>query len=295
LTDLRDIRLAQEEQLNTRAPKTKVFPAMIVKVEDSIHPPNRPDYVWVLEQGRKSNVLMVLNLKVAAVERLEVWVIESPLPGGELEIWGLFTDHIDLNNSGGGSLALPLHAQNHIFRDEANPPVDPVMVYEPAIGLLKTITNLSMIVNVLEHRYIYENHLYIFAGETVDLSAYVPSTANRNVVLLIGLDVISNLITVTSGNETLAIMSLDYPDIPEKTIPSSFVVLTSGQTYINSQEGHVIDCRDFLGLTPATLIPPPENEGDILISHNGTEWVRGLPVIDSLGEIVTSNGKIVTT
>ncbi len=294
MTVLRDIKLAQEEQLNTRAPNTIGFPAIIVKVEDSVHPPNRPNYVWVLEQGKKANVLQVLNIKVAAVEGLSCWIRESPLPGGELEVWGLFLDHLDLNMGGAGSFSLPLHSQNHEFRDETEPPIDPVGIYLPALRLLKTVSNLTMTVNVLEHTYTYENNVYNFAGEALDLTSYVPTTAGRKIALLIALDIVSNLIVITSGVETLTIIPTDFPEMQQKTIPSAYVILTAGQTYINSQDGDVLDCRNFLGLTTNQL-PSPEQAGDILISHNGIEWTRGEPVVDSYGEIVTSNGVIVTT
>lgn len=291
---IRDIKLAQKARLDTRAEKSVGFPATIVEVDGDVHPPNRPNYVWVLEQNKKSNVLMVLNIKVASVEGIEVWVRESPLPGGELEVWGLFLDHLDLNEGGGGSFSLPLHAPNHIFRDELSPPIDPVMVYQPALGLLKTTTDATLSVTVAEHRYIYENNLYIYGGTIIDLSSYVPVTVNNKVGLLLALDVISNLIVVTSGVETLSFAPTAFPTIQSQTIPSSFITLITGQTQIDSKLGDVIDARSFMGLT-SSHVPPPERNGDILISHNGSEWERGLPVTDIFGEIVVdSNGIIIT-
>lgn len=292
MSSVRDLKLAQKEQLDTRADKTIGFPGTIISIDGSVHPQNRQNYCWVIEQGKRANIMQVLNIRTAAVDGLEVWIRESPLPGGELEIWGLFTDHLDLNNSNASNFNLPLHSDNHIWRVEETPPVDPVAIFLPALFMLKCTTDGTMTIIVMEHKYNYRGVSYYFEGQSIDLTSYVPITADRNVVLLVTLNIISGLIDIISGNETLTIAPNDFPSIPDLTIPSAYIRLTTGDTTLTSL--NVTDIRDFL-TTSQTYMPPADTVGDILLSHDGINYSNGVPISDSYGELILTNDGIIIT
>ena len=295
--NIRDIRQQRQGELDTREKLIRLFPAKIVSVNGSVKVGTRPNYVYVVEEAEETNILAVWNNTVKPVVDLPVMVAERPNSYHRLEIIGININSLqDSEQENAGGFNLPEHAYTHEYLSESNIGIDPVSIYQPAIMMLKTIAqNGDLTVNVQSCVYEVNGLRKLFAGEVVDLSSYVPVTADRVKKILLYLDGVSNLIGVVEGTEVPnnGLFTPPTPLIPRKCIASSLITLETGQTTILTVD-HVTDARAFLhgfNISEAYLA---ERRGEILISFDGATFEAGLPLTDTNGDIITSNGIIVT-
>lgn len=252
MVDIRDLRLQRQRELETREPARNVFRAVTCYLYGSLHPPNRPDSIYVTKYGQP--VLVVSNTLGITEAGVAVMVGPDPKPPYGLAILALARTGVKLDMGGGdyvgsGIVTTSAHHTTHEYRSEGSPGSDPVLIYQPAIQTLKTVGNgTDLTVTVLPHIYRVHNVRKYFPGIQVDLTSYLPAAGNYKRVLLC-LNTESNVLTVVSGDEvpTTSAIEPPYPDIPWNARASAFVLLTGGQTYVSTSE-HIEDARDLLGV-----------------------------------------------
>lgn len=293
---IRDIQQAQQAQLESREPNRTVVSGQLRSVNGTVIVPGRPNYVYFQEYSQPENAppAVVWNDTVAPIADLGVLVASDPKPPFRRRVIGV--DHEGLlpnENTPTSLFAVPLHAQTHQYPSEANPGHDKVLIFQPAIQPLKTTVTTGLEVQVHPLIYIYRNRRYTFAGNTLDLSSYVPSVGNI-VAVLIYLDTATNTLQAVAGTSVInnGVIPIPYPDIPGDAIPSAYVLIVGGTTTLNNTD--LLDARfllwanyDYSNLTPRRI-------GDILISNDGVDFEPGETIVDMFGELVTdANGHLV--
>lgn len=253
MTVIRDIQVIKKEQAQRVEPVRVFEPAVLVYV-DSTDPENtamvegRPEYVWYQAFNQPQAVGTILNRAVPAIAGITVKIGYPEKPPFERQVLGLY-NYDQIQNAvppGGGSLNSSPHAQSHQYPSEATPGTDPVKIYQPALYLFKTetYTGLNVRVNPL-NAYHYNGSLRSYMGGYVDLTSYVPSTANTHRYILLYLDPAYMTLYLVQGTDAPTTTSAPLPDIPDGGIASSYVLLANGQTEI-SQVNDIVDARAFL-------------------------------------------------
>lgn len=259
--DIRDIRLRQEEQLDTREVKRDIFPAITIAINGSVIPPNQPGKAYVRPVGTtKFQPQIVYN--PSSIEQSGVPVIVGPDPrfpygytilrvnqdGGAI----IMSDDVPLP----GQYTIPPHRLTHQWTTEANKGSDAVETYMPALQPLKTIASgTGLTVSVKPYTYTLNGARRYFQGVVdLDLSSSVPNIGYSRYVLLY-LHPTLNTIVKVDGDEALTGSYVPYPTLPAGRIASSYVLLTGGQTII-TQADNIIEGRDLFGLGNASGSSP---------------------------------------
>lgn len=289
--DIRDIQKAQQESLDKREHRTFPFVAKIVEVNGSTSPPNRPNLVWVMEYAQPDHAFPVFNDRVVPVNGLPVLVVEDPQHKKQLKIEGIYTGAIlEGEEISAGAFNLPLHAPNHQMPSESSLGIDPVKIYQPALTILKTEGQSTLIVVV--GSYIYNNGgtRFELPKQNLDLTTHVPGIGLIRYVLVY-LDLDSNALAILDGVAVLnnGIIPIPLPSIPSNAIPSAYVKLANGQTSITTAT-HIVDTRDFLGANSVANPYTAEQVGQVLYSTNGITFSSELPLTSSEGWLVNGEG-----
>lgn len=290
MIQIKDLKETVETKIKSREVKHTPFEAVIVSVHGSVHPANRPDYVWIAESNQPESRHPVFNNAVAPVEGLPVWVRKSPNPPHQLEIDRVYFSATDPGNSVGG-YSLPNHAPNHQYPSETNIGIDPVLIYQPALQMFKTTGNGANL-TVYTRPYIYHvlGVRQEFTGLFTDMTPYLPSVGNA-VRVLIYLDLDTGTLGYVSGTEVTIGDPVPYPNIPTtNAVPSVYVLLEDGQTYISTAE-HIVDSRDLWGAGGASGLPATQI-GQIGFSVDGVVLSAQLPLVGVNGIMVSSDGLI---
>lgn len=298
MADVRDIILQQRTRLETREPAHVEIPCVIVTRDGLLAPPNRPNYSFVKELYRPESQRLVLNettLKAAGV-LVTVEVDPKSNSGGKVvDVYSgtLSPTESEIISRGG----VGEHAANHQYPTESAPGPDPVLVFQPAMQMLKTTGNgTTLVVDVQPLIYIVEGVRKVFAGITVDLTSSVPSTASRSVRVLLYLDITTNLVETLAGSEVVdsPAIPVPYPKVPQGAIPSAYVKLTNGQTAVTTAT-HVGDARSmFSSYGSYGFSLTPTEEGQIIVVENG-DFALGVPIVDIYGDIMTNaDGTVLT-
>lgn len=231
-------------------------PAKIFSLNGSVFVPGLPNFVWVHQFGLDESPMAVRRGDTAVAEGLWVWIAPSPKVPYQWEIldvyrgdmaWGNYTY---LNRTG-----VVEHAPNHEWPQEGNPGNDPYHLYMPAIYPLKSTGDGSSLI-VTVNGFIWGDGNR-FAGGTIDLTSYVPSS--NSIPVLVYFDTKSETLeaisgTYTSGGDIYTAATYEFPTVPETAIASSFVILSSGQTTITTADD-IYDARAMFNLTHG--IPHP--------------------------------------
>lgn len=285
---IRDTQQAVTDKIKTREIKHNPFKAVIVPVHGSIYPDNRPSLVWIAESAQPESRHIALSGNISPVENLPVWVQKSPKPPNQLEIIGVYAGAMDPSETI-SPFQVPLHAPNHQMPSESNLGIDPVKVYQPAIQMLKTTGNGSdLTVYTQEYIYQFGNTYQKFSGYFSDMTTYLPS-AGMILWVLLYFDPSTGVINYLSGNEVAIGLSPARPSIPDNVRASAFILLEDGQTEIVTAE-HILDTRDFLG--GGGLGSSATEIGQIMYSTDGVSFTAELPMVNSDGILLTSEGYI---
>lgn len=291
MASIRDVVLVREEQKRGLEPVRNFVPAIIISINGSIRGPE-PETVWVQEYAQPQSVYWVLNISnVRAEEGVMVtvgWPEKPPFRRQIVGLWGDIIGYDDYNE--GDFLTVGLHARSHQYPNEVNPGLDKVLIFQPAIQILKTMPIGDMDVEVTPAGYWFNTIFTQFGGETLNLTSYIPSTTNYIRWILIYLHMPTGTIAIEVGDEVVSIP--EKPNVPENSLPSAYVYLEEGMTEITVWE----DCRQFLEATYNQYqIPIPTEKGQILISTDGFVFTAEHPMIDDDGFImIDEDGHIMT-
>lgn len=290
MIQVKDLQNTVEQKLDRREIKHNPFLAQIVSVHGSVFADNRPNYVWIAESNQPESRHIVFNNRVSPVEGLNVWVRKSPKPPFQLEIDGVYISGM-LSDEDVTIFSLPNHAPNHQYPSEADPGFDKVLIYQPAIQILKTTGNgTNLTVTTQPYIYYLDGVREFFSGFNTDLSVYLP-TAGNDVGLLIYLNLNTGNLAVDSGTEVPTGNTVTYPIIPDSSIPSAYVLLQDGQTQVTTAT-HIIDVRDFLSADRGDSYEATQI-GQFLVSVDGATFTAQLPMVGVNGVMVNSDGLIV--
>jgi len=187
-----------------------------------------------------------------------------------------------------------VHGESHQTFDESLPGPDPVYVGLPMLMPLKTVGDgTSLVVTVNEYVYTINGAYRKSWQQDLDLTSYVPGTANKIRKVLIYLNRDTNALSVVSGT----IVDDDgFTPVPEPPPPSgvdaresAWVTLANGQTTITTATD-IKDCRDFLDNGTANSVPTPTAIGDVLMYlDGGVQWATPL-IADSGGWMTDEEG-----
>ena len=268
---------------------------VIVEVDGSTSPPNRPNMTWVDMYNRSNGRLAVINDTTIKTAGTPVQLGPAPKPP-YLAVVGTYNDSLHPTDSTTnlGQFNTAPHAPNHQYTSESNKGADAVLVYQPALQPLKLTSSTGLVCRVESLIYLIDGTRKVFPGATINLTSYVPSTSGQSRRVLVYLDKETNNLAVESGTAVSGAIPIPYPVAPETAIPSGYVKLTNGQTTI-SNSAHIEDARGFLTGNGATSPYKATAEGQIIIVQDG-EFVVALPLVDQYGLILTNqNGEIITT
>lgn len=284
-----DVQQKVTERIQSREIRHTPFLAQIVNVHGSVFALNRPNYVWIAESAQPESRHIVFNKNVAAVAGLNVWVTKSPKPPYQLEIEDVYVSAM-LESEDVAIFNLPLHGVNHQYPSEADPGIDKVLTFLPAIQPLKTTGNgVNLIVTTQPYIYHLGGVRLTFSGDLTDLNAYLPS-AGQDVRLLLYYDLNIGGMGVVSGTEVPTGDPAPYPDIPTDAVPSAYVLLQDGQVVVDNAL-HIDDTRDIWGADRGDSYEATM-PGQILYSVDGATFTAELPMTNEWGIMLTTDGLI---
>lgn len=255
MTSIKDAKLIKKQNDAKLEPVRNFEPATLIEINGDVEVADRPDYVWAQEYGQPQSVFQVLNRRVAPLAGLTVKVGYPEKPPYTRQVMDVWDDIGDLTGyEPGGGVDMSPHGQSHQYPSETNPGTDPVLIYQPALQMLKTTTSGSgLIVTTWPLDSYWADDAYqLFPGAFVNMAAHVPTTASRIRYALVYLDTATNTMVVVAGTEvvdTTPVANIPKPSLPVGAIPSAYILLTTGQTSIAT--GDILDARDFLGLIAA--------------------------------------------
>ena len=268
---------------------------VIVAVDGSTSPPNRPNMTWVDMYNRSNGRLAVINETTIKTAGTPVQLAPAPKPP-YLTVVGTYNESLNPTDSTTnlGQFNTSPHAANHQYPSEAEIGGDPVKTYQPAIQMLKTTGDgLTLVCSVQPLIYLIDGTRKVFPGATVDLTSYVPVTSGQSKRVLIYLDKETNNLAVESGTAVSGAIPIPYPVAPVNAIPSCYVKLTNGQTAVTTAT-HIEDARGFLTGNGAQTPYKATQDGQIIIAEDG-DFIVALPLVDLYGDILTdANGEIIT-
>jgi len=292
----RDIKILQASKRRTLEPVHTPVPAAVFEVNGSKDVAGKDGYVWVHEFGLNQSPAQALAGSLSVQAGDWVWVLKDPKEPAHWKIVGYFTGNLD---PGVYSQVIRHlvgeHAENHQYPSETDPGNDPVLVYQPALQMLKTIGDGTTLTASVQNLIYHVNKVRrFFSGSTVDLTANVPAAGFTRKVLVY-LDITTNTIKTVNGGlvATGGAIPAPYPELPANAKPSAYVELSSGQTSITTATD-IEDSRDLLNIeSQRPPIAMPTAESQILMSNASLAWIAVFPVVGEDGNIVTSEGKII--
>lgn len=296
MTSIADIKRQKARNDEQFEPNHNTPWGVIVEVDGSTSPPNRPNMTWVDMYKRSNGRLAVLNDTTMKTAGTPVQLGPAPKPP-YLAVVGTYNDslHPTDNTTNLGQFNAPPHAPNHQYPTEAAKGSDAVLIYQPAIQMLKLTGNgTNLTVSVQPLVYWVNGTRKVFPGATLDLTSYVPGTAGKTRRILVYLDRDTNNLAVVRGTAVSGAIPVPFPDAPANAIPSDFVRLTNGQTAVVTVT-HVDEGRGLMGGGNGADSPfTPTADGQIIIVEDGAFVVR-TPLVDAYGDILTdANGLIIT-
>ena len=295
MTSIQDIRRQKAKADEAFEPNHNTPWGVIVAVDGSTSPPNRPNMTWVDMYNRSNGRLAVINETTIKTAGTPVQLGPAPKPP-YLTVVGTYNESLNPTDSTTklGQFNTSPHGANHQYPTESAVGADVVNVYQPAIQMLKTTGDgTSLVCSVQPLIYLIDGTRKTYPGTTVDLTSYVPSTSGQTRRVLIYLDKDTNSAAVAAGTAVSGAVPIPYPVAPSNAIPSCYAKLTYGQTAVTTAT-HIEDARGFLTGNGSSSPYKATAEGQIIIAQDG-EFTVAKPLVDAYGDIVTdSNGEIVT-
>lgn len=253
-------------------------------------------WTWVKIFGRQESLTPMLNPTALREAGTRVLVARDPRPPHSWRILGIDTSYSSVTSQTPFSqFNVGIHGGSHQVFDESSLGPDPVYVGQPMLMPLKvTGDGVTLTVTVNEHVYTINGAYRKSYQQGLDLTSYVPGTANKIRRVLIYLDRSTNSLQIVAGT----IVDDDgFTPVPEPPPPTgadareaAWVLLANGQSTVSTAT-HVKDCRDFLDNGAATGIPTPTTVGDVLMYlDGGVQWVT--PLIDDEGGWMTDDDSL---
>lgn len=208
----------------------------------------RDDYVYVRENKNSSKIFQILNKRVTGEDGTPILYGELPWQPGVIQVVSIDWAAYSLAGGWGGDNynGVAAHHRQHQYPSEADKASDAVLIYQPALQMLKTVVDSGFIVSV--NRLIYYNNSVQkeFSGASVDLSASVPPSGHKRYVLL-SFDIIAGSIKITEGTSVIdaGAIPAQKPECATDNIPSAYILLSGGATSISATD--IEDARAFLG------------------------------------------------
>lgn len=299
---IREIQIAQDARERKLEPVRDFTPAVLIFVDSSAldaKVEGYPDLVWAKEYNQPESAFRILNRATSPTVGLQVkigWPEKPPFQRQVIGLWDEIQNLTSYDPGDGGSLSSHPHAQSHQLPTPSTPGTDPVLIFQPAIQLLKTTGDAATLTITIQGLPSYRlgNILKEFNGTTVDLTASVPGVGLKRKVLVY-LDAATNTIVTVDGTTVPDVVAIPSPEpaLPDDGIASAYVELANGQTTIVTAT-NVTDAREFLEprASIASLLTATA-PGQILISNDGVTLELGVPIVDANGDIITDlNGFI---
>ena len=286
------IRLKQQQDRNFE-PSHNLSWGVIVEVDGSTSPPNRPNMTWVDMFNKSNGRIAVLNDSTLYANGTPVRLSPADKPPF-VKITGTYENSLNpVTTQELTNYNAPAHAINHQYPSESNIGLDVIKVYQPALQPLKTTGNgIDLTVTTQALLWLLDGSRREFLGKETDLTSYVPIVSGETRRVLIYLDKNTGLLEVSSGTAVLGVIPIPYPTAPTNSIPSAYVKLTYGQSTVVTVT-HIEDARGFITGDGATQPYKATQNGQIVIALDGSFQVAK-PILDSRGNVITDNGEIVT-
>lgn len=239
--------------------------------EGNVTVTGRTDYVYVREDKNSSKIMQILNKRVDGADGTPILYGELPWQPGVIQVVSVDWDAYSRTNSGwgGGSYTgVPAHRRAHQYPSESGKGSDAVLIYQPALQMLKTVAGGGTTLTVAGYAY-HENASYaLFSGTTIDVSSSIPATGYKNYTL-ISLNTSANTMRVTTGDSVPDVGSIQpiMPNIPTGDIASAYVLLAGGTATITDLE--ITDARDLLGGGSGGFSYLTNDNGLILVNDGG--------------------------
>lgn len=293
IVNLRDLLMKQAKHDNKFEANLRIVKAHTIEIDttDSCEVASRPGYKWVREQGMGGGVYQVPGMRAPVHPNMPVLIAYNPKQPWDRMIldvdWSALTSMPDYN----GEAFLPKHHSDHEWPDY-DPAYDVVNVYPSQLTWLRTYPGSSgLTISVSPFRYVYERTFIEFEGEAdIDLTPYQPGSGYA-VRLLAYLDIASNSIQISVGNQIADVPTIDPqpPTFPLDSYWSSLIRLDGDQTTIDETDILRINNDNAGGGSNIAA----SAAGQILISNDGVTMELGIPIIDKNGDIITDvNGYI---
>lgn len=219
----------------------------------TIEVPDMPGWVYVrLVQGGVVTETIARNSRVPRLADLPVRLDRTPggdlyIIGGDLDEQSSFTGDIPIN------LDSPPHTHRLGFGME-----DVVEGRRIQPGLVHAFTVLGVYgleVYIEPFHYITNGARKFWGGGSIDLTSFLPGSANTWRWVLVGINPATNLPTAVSGTALSLLSPLATADLAaiafSDKIPLAGVKLRNGQTAIN-EERDFADCRTAFAASAAT-------------------------------------------
>ncbi|MCG3207335.1 MAG: hypothetical protein FOGNACKC_00935 [Anaerolineae bacterium] len=235
MADIRDLRAIKEKQSQQYVKHRETRKGIVVKVAGANgratqDVEGRPDYVWVRIYGQDGGVHQVFyrGAKPAAGAAVEVGYRHE-----NSQILEILSYDASAYLGAGEPLPGDLLAETTVG-----------WVEQTYLVPLKTLPNTGLRVDVWPAMFNFGGQQKLFAGQTgFDLSAYVPTTANRERQIALYVDAATGLLGVVAGNEVVTGQSLAIPRLTRDRIPVAAVKLRVGQTGIAATD--ITDLRSL--------------------------------------------------
>lgn len=246
---VRDVQLAIQRRDAKLEPNRIFWTGVLKSIEGSVAVPvkfGKPKHSWVALDNQPEAVHQILNKRAANVAGNLVkigWPEKPPFIIQVLDTWDPMTD-LNIPAGDAGALTSGPHGQAHQMPSESNPGEDPVLVYQPALQLLKTTGDgltLTVTTQALSHT------TKDFLGIQTDLTASVPAGPTEKRQVLVYLDSNTNTIKTVNGSivPDLITFTAPKPTVPEGGVYSAHVLLRDGQSTITTATD-IDDARTFL-------------------------------------------------
>lgn len=207
----------------------------------------KPGYVWVHEWGMAHSPAQAFKGMIIVKEGDWVKMKKHPKDPHLWQIIDYWTGGQEPGNYAQVIRHLvALHGQNHYYPSETDPGIDKVLVWPPAWQPFKTTGDgTTLTITVQRGWYFYSNRFKIFNGRTLDLTTHIPAAGLVRRVLVYVIKATKELGTVDGATvPSVGAIPIPYPDAPADSIPSAYVTLTNGQTFITTATD-VVDARDM--------------------------------------------------
>lgn len=256
MTELRDlIREIIREEIEAARHQSVSNRYKMVRVNNVLVPSAGKVYVVPVD-NEATFPEIVVNRRVAAVEGLEV-VVGVDNTSNVRQVLDIFDGEIFDQDDYTGQSYQPLHAPDHGWTSQSNPPFNNPAVDAVSIGQrgflplrARPAAAGGTKIDIAPFTYEFNSSWKIYPGSTsFDLTSNIPATASKQVFTLVYLNKTTNTILTVDSSESIysKIIRPAFPTLPSGKIePIVLVRMYNGQTSI-SEAYDIYDARRVIG------------------------------------------------